>query len=713
MDETAYLPGYEELAEENKKLQIENKKLNRQLNLAKDNMVKLQNVTSAKENLSAVIAAEKSKQEKQLQVIMDNSPSIVILLDGALNIVLSTKRFLDVTGIPNLGFLHHRSFREIFSAFSDETWVERMEGILIGTLETGENQSFDDSLCFRTNENARDYAVNVVPFESDDDKNDGILVSFHDITERIEMENKIKEALIDATAASKAKSDFLANMSHEIRTPMNAIIGMTNIGMSASGLNQKDYSLSKINDASRHLLGIINDILDMSKIEAGKFELSEVEFDFEMMFEQVASVVSYRIEEMKHEFAIYIDRSIPQIMIGDNQRLTQVITNLLGNAIKFTPEKGKIKINTYLLGEENGVCTIKISVSDSGIGISPEKQADLFQAFTQAEANTSRKFGGTGLGLPISKNIITLMGGEIWIESELGKGSNFIFTVQLKRAEAKRRRVFAFDEELKGVRILAVDDDRSVLEDFKGIVEGLGVSCDTAVCGADALKLIELNGLYSIFFVDWNLPDMCGIELTKEIRKNISAQDNSLVILVSFVDKSAVSDLANEAGIDRFVKKPLFPSTIAEIIDEYLGITKPKTKESGSDISGIFEGRRMLLAEDMEINREIVLTLLEPTLLEIDCAVNGKEAVRLFSESPESYEMIFMDIQMPEMDGYEATRTIRALDAPNAATVPIIAITANVFKEDIENCLNAGMNGHVGKPFDFGEILDKLRTYLK
>ena len=391
--------------------------------------------------------------------------------------------------------------------------------------------------------------------------------------------DEMNRSILDA---NNAKSRFLANMSHEIRTPISAIVGMTSIGKAASDPKRKDYCLKRIEEASDHLLGVINDVLDISKIEAGKFELSHVDFNFDVMLRRVVNVVRFRVDEKEQTLASHVDKDIPKILVGDDQRLAQVITNLVGNAVKFTPVKGKITIDSKLLGEEDGVCTVQISVTDSGIGISPEQQAKLFKPFRQADSGTSRKFGGTGLGLAISGNIIEMMGGKVWIESELGQGAAFIFTVQLKRSDRKKLR--RHDE----------------IED-----------------GAD------------------------------------------------------------------------------------------------TDVEGIFDGRRILLAEDVEINREIVTALLETTGVEIDCAVNGFEAVRMFADSPGAYDLIFMDVQMPEMDGYGATRLIRALKTPKALNVPIIAMTANVFREDIEQCMECGMNGHIGKPLNMDELMSKMRAHLR
>ena len=702
---------YGNLVEENKKLNIEIKKLHRQLNLANDNMRKYKSVTTAMENLSAIIAAEKSQQEKQLQVIMDNSPDIIFLLDRALNLIIASQSFLTLTGLPGFGSVHTNSFRHVFCKFADESIIENMEKTFRKALETKEGLSFDENLYIDTAEEVRNFSVNVVPFAYSGDAIVGLLVDFHDITEHTKLEQRTKAALDEARAASKSKSEFLANMSHEIRTPMNAIIGMTHIGTSATDIEQKNYSLAKINDASKHLLGVINDILDMSKIEAGKFDLSYAEFDLDKLFQQIANVVNFSLKDKKQKFAIYIDREIPQFLIGDDQRLAQVITNLVSNAIKFTPDSGSIKINTYFLGEEDGICTIKISVTDNGIGISRKHQADLFHAFTQAETHTARKYGGTGLGLPISKSIIELMGGDIWVESELGKGSAFNFTFKARRGETREQLLSAPKSSLENLRVLIVDEDASVSEDIKGIIDGFGISCDIAACGQDALRIIEENGPYDIIFIDNELSDIDRIELSKKIKARKAEKINTLVVLLLFIEYG-LFDPDDDSGIDKIEKKPLFPSTIIGIVNEYLGVSEQPQEDAEQGISGIYRGHHILLAEDVDINREIVSVLLEPTLLGIDYAKNGKEAVDMFAEAPEKYGMIFMDLQMPEMDGYEATGRIRELGLPNSDTIPIIAMTANVFKEDVEHCLEAGMNGHIGKPIDIEEVIKILNECL-
>ena len=534
-----------------------------------------------------------------------------------------------------------------------------------------------------------------------------------DRNNEIERQSKLMEhTLRDLESASRAKSTFLANMSHEIRTPMNAIIGMTSIGKTATNKEQMGHCFKKIEDASKHLLGIINDILDLSKIEAGKFELANVEFNFEKMLQRVVNVNNYRIAEKRQKFTIFIDSEIPRDIIGDDQRLAQVITNLLSNAVKFTPDGGSISLKAeYLCGEKDD-CMIKISITDTGLGISPEQQSRLFQSFQQAESDTTRKFGGTGLGLSISKNIVEMMGGSIWIESKLGEGASFIFTIKVEQGSAKKSVPISQSIKGEGLRILAVDDDAITLTYFKKILQGFGIECDTAVHGEAALRLIEKNGPYNIYFVDLIMEDMDGIELTGKIKELPHPSGKPVVIMISSADSNVIENGAREAGVDKYLQKPLFPSDIDNIIREYLGIEIQKIEDAQIEIDCIFTGRKILIAEDVEINREIVLALLEPTGLQIDCAVNGREAVRMFSESPDKYDLILMDVQMPEMDGYDATKQIRALDIQNAKTIPIIAMTANVFREDIERCIESGMNGHIGKPIDFQEVLKRLKQYL-
>ena len=412
-----------------------------------------------------------------------------------------------------------------------------------------------------------------------------------DLREQNKMMGELQLALKQATEASKAKGDFLATMSHEMRTPMNAIIGMTAIGKRAKDIEEKNHALNKIGDASAHLLGVINNVLDMAKIEANKLELAPIEFSFEKMLQKVMAVINCRADEKKQTLTVNVDNTIPTFIVGDEQRLAQVITNLASNAVKFTPEGGKIRLDISLIEEIDRNCELRVEVADSGIGISAEQQKKLFQAFEQVESGLDRQYGGTGLGLVISKNIVELMHGRIWVESELGRGAKFIFTVKMRLGE-----------------------------------------------------------------------------------KNSDA--------------------------------------VIECVNECTGTAGNQSEDAG-DACGEFLGKRALLVEDVEINREILMALLEDTGLIIDCAENGKQALDMVEAAPGKYDIVFMDLQMPKMDGFEATRRIRALPALRGKALPIVAMTANVFTSDIEGCLAAGMDTHLGKPLDTDRVLDVLRKYLK
>jgi len=539
---------------------------------------------------------------------------------------------------------------------------------------------------------------------------DGRLVHMQhsvDITDAVRLQQ-------DLERASRAKGDFLSRMSHEIRTPLNAIIGMNNIALNSNDLTKTHQCHEKISSASRHLLGVINDILDMSKIEADKFELSHSEFDFEKALISVTNVTNFRAEEKHQNLVVNLGKDVPTCVFGDELRLSQVITNLLSNAVKFTPEYGSVLLNVEKTDEKDDEVTLQIAVADTGIGITEEQQSRLFTSFEQADGSISRKFGGTGLGLAISKRIVELMGGNIWIESELGKGSKFAFTIKVKKCKEREHRKLSPKIDKNNIRILAVDDSEDTLLCFSNVMEAHGLPCEVASGGAEALKMIEQCGdrPYNIFFVDWQMPEMNGIELTRRI-KEITG-DNAVVFMISVADWNTIEKDALSAGVRSFIPKPLFPSSLINAINECLGAeaAKAEVRAQNADRTHDFSGYSILIAEDIEINQEIMSAVLEDTGIEIDFADNGQTAFSLFSENQSKYSLILMDIQMPEMDGYEATRLIRAMESQRAKSIPIIAMTANVFKEDVENCIEAGMNDHIGKPVDLNDLFDKLRTYL-
>jgi signal transduction histidine kinase/CheY-like chemotaxis protein len=531
------------------------------------------------------------------------------------------------------------------------------------------------------------------------------------------MERERADALDQAKSSSRAKSEFLSRMSHEMRTPMNAIIGMTNIGRNSEETERKDYCFDRIDDASKHLLGVINDVLDMSKIEAGKLEISNTEFNLEKMLRRVSDVVGFRVDEKNIEFSVRIGEGVPVSVVSDDQRLAQVLTNFLSNAVKFTPEKGSVSLSVHLADEDiNGYCMLEFTVTDTGIGISGENQERLFNSFEQADGGISRKYGGTGLGLAISKRIIEMMSGGVRVESEEGKGSKFIFRIKARRGTQTARRLIIPGNTRKELRLLAVDDSRDVLEYFKSLTSRLGIHCDLAENGRDACSLMEKGGegYYAIIFVDWRMPVMNGVELTRIIKEHVGRKP--VVIMISATEWSDIEETARIAGVDGFIPKPLFPSSVVDCISEYAGVEEYIAEEGDSagdeGKKDMFGEHCILIAEDIEINREIVIALLSDTGIEIDTVENGALAVAAFAEDPGRYDLILMDIHMPEMDGFRAAREIRALGVPGAAEIPIVAMTANVFREDIERCLEAGMNAHIGKPIDINDLLDKLHTYL-
>ena len=688
-------------------LRLENKKLSRQLRHLQETMERTKNAELAKSTMNAVLAQEKKRQEKHLQLLLENCPDIIIMLDQDGRIAYCTDAFLKTANIQNFGLINGWRYTEVFQRFASPELLEHIQGMFMAATQEKRGTIMDEAADIGNSGNVRNYTITIAPMLDENNNVDGAIAVFHDLTE-------ILQAKQVAERASTAKSDFLANMSHEMRTPMNAIIGMTSIAKGTDDIDKKSYCLDKIEEASNHLLGVINDILDMSKIEANKFELTESEFNFENMLRKVTGVLAFRVDEKKQSFTVSLDQNIPATIIGDEQRLAQVVTNLLANAVKFTPEQGHITLAAACAGKENGQCTLRVEIKDTGIGIAEEQQKKLFRSFEQADGGISRKFGGTGLGLAISKSIVEMMGGKIWVESEPGKGSSFIFTIRAGIGSTQETGPQLTNMRGERPRLLAVDSAPDVREFFKQAAARLGVRCEVASSASEAEELLRSHGAdaFDVIFVDFHLPGMGGVELARRIKEKNSYPE--LVLMISATEWTAMQDQAKTAGVDRFMPKPLFVSAVNDCLCGYFDLSQAceEGAEKNGCPDGCFRGKTILLAEDIEINREIVLALLEPTGLEIVCAENGNEAVAMFSANPARFDMIFMDIHMPEKDGYEATRQIRALDDPWARQIPIVAMTANVFREDIEKCLSVGMDDHVGKPVDIAVAIEKLKIYL-
>ena len=520
---------------------------------------------------------EKTELEQYINMIISNSPDVILVFDTDGYAVLANEAYEQFSGKNSAEGIIGKTLPEVFSDEAHGELLKKMEVMFKETLFTEATVTMEHEIDFGLDGNSRTYLVKVTAMLSDEKTIKGVMVIFNDITEMIQARQDAEVAREQAEHSARVKIDFLARMSHEMRTPMNAVIGMTSIGKSTEDVARKNYAFEKIDIASTHLLGVINDILDMSKIEADKFVVSYSSFKLSSMIDNIKSLISFQVSVKEQEFTINVDESIPTFIVSDEQRLAQVITNLLSNAVKFTPMHGSVSLSVKRIAVMDGSCTLRFIVTDTGIGVAEDQIAHLFIPFAQADGSISRKYGGTGLGLPISKRIVELMGGDISVESELGKGSSFMFDIDVEE-------------------------------------------------GAD----------------------------------------------------SEASDAKDEESI-------------------------------GTD----FSGKRIMIAEDVDINREIISALLENTGVVITFAVDGAEAVKLFSAAPEENGLILMDIQMPGMDGYEATRLIRASGLPGAKTIPIIAMTANVMRDDIDRCFEAGMNDHLGKPVDIYEVLKKLGEYLR
>ena len=552
----------------------------------------------------------------------------------------------------------------------------------------------------------------------------GYILTLSDISNYLQMISEIHEQndkLIElknlAESASKAKSDFLSRMSHEIRTPMNAIIGMTKIADNTSDINKLRYCLSTIGTSSAQLLGLINDILDMSKIEAGKFEIEIAPMNIEKTLMKVCNLIVDKTEQKSQKLVVNLGKNMRMHYLGDELRISQVITNLLSNAVKFTPEKGTVTITVEEIQKENDYSILRFTISDTGIGITEEQIDKLFVSFEQADGSISRRFGGTGLGLAISKSIIEKMNGRIWVESETNKGSVFTFEIKLERSPRQSETVIFDGITPSDLKLLIVDGDKDIRRHFLDVVGNFGTNADEAESGTRAIHLVktarEAQKPYDVVFLDYNLPDMDGIETANKLGEMIDK--NTVIVMTSFLEWNKIEKLADGVGVHRFISKPLFPSSILDAINEIVGntIKNLKIETVMEEKAPDFSDATLLLAEDVEINREIFIALLEDTNINIDIAENGRIAVNKFKENPDRYNIIIMDVQMPEMDGCEATRMIRALDIPKAKQIPIIAMTANAFKEDVAMCISCGMNDHLAKPIDVEAVTRKLIFYLR
>ena len=553
-------------------------------------------------------------------------------------------------------------------------------------------------------------------------KEDGDIIRYviavSDRTHDVKTQQTLKDALASAQQANTAKRDFLSRMSHEIRTPMNAIIGMSAIA--AAHIQQHERvadCLHKISFSSKHLMSLLNDVLDMSKIESGKLAIHYEEFGLPKLIDSIVSIIHPQTESQGQRFEVILSGIEEERLVGDSLRINQVLLNLLSNAKKFTPKGGSIRLEVSQK-QKNGGVLMRFTVRDTGIGLSEAFQQRLFRPFEQADSSISQKYGGTGLGLAITQNLVMLMNGTIDVRSKEHEGTSF--TVELPLTLPKDRLGPKEERVVHDMKALVVDDDRDACEYAALLLRRMGITAKWVLTAREALdQAAEAHGRnegYDVCFVDWKMPDMDGIEATRRIRSAVGPE--TLIIILTAHDWASIEQRAREAGANAFLSKPIFPSALYDTLIA-LSQKKPASPamphESGAESRALtLRGRRALLVEDNELNREIAEEILKMWGVSVSCAENGQVAVDMFMTSaPGTFDAILMDIQMPVLDGYAAAAAIRASDAPEAQTIPIIAMTANAFHEDVAMALSAGMNDHVSKPIEPEHLYQVLVSSLQ
>ena len=560
--------------------------------------------------------------------------------------------------------------------------------------------------------NSTTYQVKIVPVGLWTESH-WILLGIHNIEETVRAEENqrrmLKDALEKAEYANHAKTAFLSSMSHEIRTPMNAIIGLDNLALHNETLDgqTRDY-LEKIGSSARHLLGLINDILDMSRIESGRIMLRKERFSFSTMLEQINTMVMSQCSDKGLEYECRVLSRVDDYYIGDDTRFKEVLINILSNAVKFTDAPGRIRMTVERTAVFENQSTLRFCIRDTGIGMDGDFIPRIFDAFSQEDSSNKNRYGSTGLGMAITKRIVEMMNGTISVQSEKGVGTEFTVVVTLKNSEHQDES-YETSIEPGRIHVLIVDDEEYAAEHARTVLNDAGIRADLCKSGQEALHMLEIQHTkqepYNLVLMDWKMPEMDGLETAKRIRKSYGRE--TVVIMLTAYNWYDVLEKALDAGIDSFLAKPLFAS---RVISEFERVARNNNldlfrEKKRADLTG----RRILLAEDIEMNAEIMMDILEMEGMETDHAENGRIVVEMFQNSETGmYSAILMDIRMPEMDGLEATQAIRALDRPDAGTIPIIALTANAFDEDVQRSLQFGMNAHLTKPVEPDHLFKTL-----
>ena len=541
------------------------------------------------------------------------------------------------------------------------------------------------------------------------------ILSISDQSEDMRIRQTLRDALVNAQNANAAKQDFLSRMSHEIRTPMNAIIGMTAIAATyIEDRKRVENCLEKIGYSSKHLMTLINDILDMSKIDEGKMTIARENFNLENVVESITSIIYPQSEDRKQNFNIKLVEVTDAQLIGDALRLNQILLNLLSNSLKFTPAGGSINLDIRQIQKKDGRVRLRFTVRDTGIGMSREFMDRLFLPFEQEHGSASLNNAGTGLGMSITKNLITLMGGTIAVESSLGNGSTFTIELDFGVPEGAEN-ASCRNQDIENLKVLIADDDRDSCIHTSLTLENMGISSCWVLSGTECVeKVIDAHKTgddYDVCLIDWKMPDMDGIEVTRRVRGYVGP--NTTIIIITAYDFSSIEQSAREAGADAFLAKPIFSSTLYNTLISVTGAERAvRMPELENDLLDV-AGSRVLLVEDNELNREIAVEMLKIMGINAACACNGQEAVDWFLSNGDDVDLILMDVQMPVMNGYQATEAIRHSGHARAKDIPIIAMTANAFHEDVVKAYEAGMNGHLAKPVDLKQLYRTIKSQVK